>query len=170
MQHSSREQHPGFPVPPVRRAAPGDAPAILRLVDALAAYERLVPPDEAARKRLVHDLFCERPRMEAYLCEVDAAPAGYAFIFETYSSFLALPTFYLEDLFVLPEYRKRRAGYALFTAMAAEARRRGCGRMEWMVLDWNRLALDFYGRFEARHMKEWCLLRLDREQLSTIPE
>lgn len=155
-------------LPPVRRAQQHDADTILRLVDALADYEHLQRPDPEARKRLVHDLFSDHPRLECYLCEVDGRAAGYAFIFETYSSFLALPTLYLEDLFVLPEQRKKKAGYALFTAMVAEAHERGCGRMEWAVLDWNHLAKDFYERMGARHMKEWELYRLVRSEMTQV--
>lgn len=155
-------------LPPVRHARREDADAILQLVDALADYEHLTRPDQGARTRLIQDLFSERPRLECYLCEVDDRAAGYAFIFETYSSFLALPTLYLEDLFVLPDYRKRKAGYALFTAMVAEAHRRGCGRMEWTVLDWNQLAKNFYDRLGAKHMREWQLYRLIRPEMEEI--
>ncbi len=155
-------------LPQVRKATRADAGEVLRLVDGLAAYERLEPPDAAAKERLIRDMFGERPRIEAWLCELGGTAVGYAFVFETYSSFLALPTLYLEDLFVLPEYRKQRAGAALFTAMVREAYRRGCGRMEWTVLDWNSLAIGFYQRFQATHMKEWHLYRLTRKQLETI--
>ncbi len=155
-------------MPPVRHARREDADTILRLVDALADYEKLHRPDEAARSRLIHDLFSERPRLECYLCDVEGEAAGYAFVFETYSSFLALPTLYLEDLFVLPEFRKKKVGYALFKAMVAEAHRRGCGRMEWTVLDWNQLAKDFYDRLGAKHMKEWQLYRLVRADMNNI--
>ncbi len=155
-------------LPPVRRAAPADAEALLSLVDALAAYERLRPPDVEAKARLLRDMAGDRPRIEAYIVEVDGAPAGYAFVLETYSSFLALPTLYLEDLFVLPEYRGRKAGIALFLAMVREARRRGCGRMEWTVLDWNQLAIDFYRDLGARHMSEWHLYRLVREDMDRL--
>ena len=155
-------------LPPVRRARREDADTILRLVDALADYEHLRRPDADARKRLIHDLLSENPRLECYLCEVEGKAVGYAFIFETYSSFLALPTLYLEDLFVLPEFRKMKAGYALFSAMVAEALRRGCGRMEWTVLDWNQLAKDFYKRLGAKHMKEWQLYRIVRADMDSI--
>ena len=154
--------------PPVRHARREDADTILRLVDSLADYEKLNRPDEAARSRLIHDLFSEHPRLECYLCDVEGQAAGYAFVLETYSSFLALPTLYLEDLFVLPEFRKKKVGYALFKAMVAEAHRRGCGRMEWTVLDWNQLAKDFYDRLGAKHMKEWQLYRLVRADMNNI--
>src|SRR3954471_20487181 len=103
------------PVPAVRRAVPEEAEAILVLVDALADYEKLARPTEAARKRLVNDIFGPKPRVDCLLVFMDEYPVGYAFVLETYSSFLALPTLFLEDLFVIPEYRGRRAGYALFT-------------------------------------------------------
>lgn len=154
--------------PIIRRASRKDGPVLLRLVDALARYEKLAPPDDHARVRLIDDLSGERPRFEAYLAELDGAAAGYAFVFETYSSFLALPTLYLEDLFVLPEFRGRRIGYALFTAMVREAFHRGCGRMEWTVLDWNRPALDFYVKTGATKMNEWQLYRLVRDDMKAI--
>jgi GNAT superfamily N-acetyltransferase len=152
----------------VRRALPEDGPAILSLVQALAEYERLTPPDTQARERLLRDLFSSPPRLECYLAEHLGHPVGYAFVLETYSSFLALPTLFLEDLFVLPEFRGRKAGYALFTAMVRQAHDRGCGRMEWTVLDWNQLAIDFYVRLGAKHLKEWSLYRLLREDLTRI--
>jgi GNAT superfamily N-acetyltransferase len=155
-------------LPVVRKATPSDAETILSLVDALADYEQLARPDAGAKKRLVQDMFSERPRLQAFLAECENKPAGYAFVFETYSSFLALPTLYLEDLFVLPEYRNKKAGYALFTAMVEEAYRRGCGRMEWTVLDWNQLAIDFYKRLGATHMKEWHLYRVVRSDMERI--
>ncbi|MCU1260597.1 MAG: GCN5-related N-acetyltransferase [Bryobacterales bacterium] len=152
----------------VRKTNREDAEALLQLIDALAAYEKLTPPDDAAKQRLVQDMFADRPRIESLLVEVDGVPAGYTLFFETYSSFLALPTLYLEDLFVLPEYRSRRAGSALFREMIAEAHRRGCGRMEWSVLDWNQLAIDFYDRFGARRLHEWHYYRFVREDMERV--
>jgi GNAT superfamily N-acetyltransferase len=152
----------------IRKATRTDGAVVLQLVDALAAYEKLEPPDPAAKARLVNDMCAPRPRFDAYLAEIDGRAVAYAFVFETYSSFLALPTLYLEDIFVLPEFRSRKIGYDLFTAMVQEAHRRGCGRMEWTVLDWNNLAIDFYKRFGARHMKKWHLYRLLREDMENI--
>jgi GNAT superfamily N-acetyltransferase len=152
----------------VRKATPADGPTILRLVEGLAQYEKLPPPDKAAQQRLLSDMFSARPRLDAYLGECEGAAAGYAFVFETYSSFLALPTLYLEDIFVLPEYRGQKVGYFLFRHLAEEAVRRGCGRMEWMVLDWNTHAINFYNRLGATHMKEWQLFRMVREELSSF--
>jgi GNAT superfamily N-acetyltransferase len=156
--------------PTVRKATSADAETILTLVDALADYEKLARPDAEAKKRLINDMFSERPRINAFLGEYAGKSVGYAFVFETYSSFLALPTLYLEDLFVLPEYRSKKVGYALFTAMVNEAYVRGCGRMEWSVLDWNQLAIDFYKRLGATHMKEWNLYRLQRSDMEKLLE
>jgi len=152
----------------VRPAVPADAETILLLVRGLADYERLPPPDKAAQDRLIRDMFSTPPRIQAFLGEYEGVAAGYTFVFETYSSFLAFPTLYLEDLFVLPAYRKRKVGYALFLAMVAEAHRRGCGRMEWSVLDWNTPAIDFYKRFGATHLKEWHVYRLLRDDMEDI--
>lgn len=152
----------------VRYAVPSDAESLNRLVRSLAEYEKLPPPDPAAQKRLVRDILSTPPRIQALLAEYDGTAAGYALIFETYSSFLALPTLYLEDLFVLPEFRKRGAGKELFLAVVREALSRGCGRVEWAVLDWNRLALGFYEKLGARHMKEWQLFRLLRSDMESL--
>jgi GNAT superfamily N-acetyltransferase len=152
----------------VRKIQPEDAPALLHLIDALADYEKLSPPDAEAKARLVRDLFSERPRVESYLAFVDGAAAGYTFIFETYSTFLALPTLYLEDLFVLPEFRSKKVGTTLFRAMVREAHARGCGRMEWSVLDWNQLAIDFYERHGAQRMREWLPYRLVRADMEPL--
>ena len=152
----------------VRPAVPADKDRILNLVRGLAEYEKLTPPDEAAQQRLIRDMFSSPPRIQAYLAEVGDTPAGYAFVFETYSSFLALPTLYLEDLFVLPEFRSQKVGYSLFTHVVREAHSRGCGRMEWTVLDWNALAIDFYKRLGATHLKEWEVYRLVRSDMERV--
>jgi GNAT superfamily N-acetyltransferase len=149
----------------VRRAAPEDAPVFLALVDALADYEKLDRPTPDARARLVRDGFGERQLFTPYLAELDGKPVAYAMTFFTYSSFLALPTLYLEDFFVLPEAREHGVGGAIFGYLAAEAVRAGCGRMEWVVLHWNQLAIDFYERRGARRLDEWLTYRLTREQL-----
>jgi GNAT superfamily N-acetyltransferase len=152
----------------VRKIQPAEAPALVQLIDALADYENLAPPDTDAKARLIRDLFSERPRVESYLAFVDGVAAGYTFIFETYSTFLALPTLYLEDLFVLPDYRSKKVGTALFRAMVREAHTRGCGRMEWSVLDWNQLAIDFYERHGANRMREWLPYRLLRTEMEGL--
>jgi GNAT superfamily N-acetyltransferase len=149
----------------IREAAAADVPALLELVDALADYERLPRPDAAARERLARDGFGGRRRFETLLGLLDGRPVGYALHFETYSSFLARPTMFLEDLFVLPEARGHRLGLALFGAVAAKAAARDCGRMDWMVLKWNRLAIDFYDRLGATPLDGWQAYRLDGDAL-----
>jgi GNAT superfamily N-acetyltransferase len=173
MFNQSREASEGIPETAssvtIRPAEAADGQSLLALVDALADYEKLDRPPPEARRRLLLDAFGAEPRrIQVYLAEVGGKPVAYAITLETYSSFLALPTFYLEDLFVVPEARRHGIGRALFRYLAGEAVRRGCGRMEWTVLDWNRLAIDFYERLRARHMKEWCLYRLSADQLREI--
>jgi GNAT superfamily N-acetyltransferase len=153
----------------VRHAVPADSEAILMLIDALADYEKLDPPTEEAKQRLLADAFAERPRFDIFLAEMpDKSLVGYAFVLENYSTFLALPTLYLEDLFVLPEARGTGAGSALFSKVAAEAKRRGCGRVEFVVLDWNTLAQDFYKRKGAKHLTDWHFYRLDAENFDSV--
>jgi GNAT superfamily N-acetyltransferase len=152
----------------VRRAERNDAADLFVLIEALAKYEKLDPPDDDARLRLAEDIWGERPRAEAWLALFDGLPVAYAFTFETYSTFLARPTLYLEDLFVLPEFRRKGMGEAIFRHLASEAVDRGCGRMEWACLDWNEPGLRFYGKLGARHMGEWASFRLTAEQLEAI--
>ncbi len=154
----------------IERVRHSDAETFLALIDALADYEHLERPDNAARERLLRDGFGERPRYEAFLARIDGKAVGYAIIYETYSSFLALPTLYLEDIFVLPEARGQKAGIALFLYVADIARARGCGRMDWAVLDWNTLAQDFYDRLGAEWLKEWRLFRLTADDLARLPK
>ena len=150
----------------LRRAEPDDAAALLRLICALAEFEKLEPPDADAQQRLMEDAFGERPRFESWLAFADAhdGPVGYAIILETYSSFLARPTLYLEDVFVLPEFRSRGIGTAFLRHCISLAHERGCGRMEWTCLDWNEDAQVFYEeKMQATWMGEWYLYRFDRE-------
>ncbi len=154
----------------IRRVERDDAGAILDLIAALAHYEKLEPPDAGARSRLIDDGFGERPRFEAWLAAENRMPVGYAIFFETYSTFLARPTLYLEDLFVLPEFRGRGIGYALFRKVASLAVERECGRMEWCCLNWNSSALEFYKRIGAKPLDEWTYLRLLPEQIAVLPE
>ncbi|MBZ5551441.1 MAG: GNAT family N-acetyltransferase [Acidobacteriia bacterium] len=152
----------------ITRATREEGSILLALIDALADFEKLQKPVGEARARLLEHGFGERPRFETWLARVEGKAVGYALAFETYSSFLALPTFYLEDLFVLPEYRKRKVGLALFTHLVGEAQRRGCGRMEWAVLDWNTGALRFYERLGARWLNDWKVYRLTRDDIAAI--
>jgi GNAT superfamily N-acetyltransferase len=152
----------------VRPARAVDQSAFLALVDGLADYERLPRPDAEARQRLADDAFGPRPRFNLLLAEQAGAVVGYAVWFPTYSTFLARPTLYLEDIFVLPEMRGRGAGLALFRACAAEAVRLGCGRMDWQVLSWNEPSIGFYQRLGARRLDDWVPFRLDGEALAEV--
>lgn len=152
----------------IRQANPVDAETIKSLIKALADFESLPRPEEEALQRLIRDAFGEKPRFEIFLAEVDDEVAGYAFIYETYSTFLARPTLFLEDLFVLPEFRKQKVGYALFRHCVSLADQRDCGRMEWVVLDWNVNAQNFYFRQGGRHNNEWYPYRLVREQFRNV--
>ena len=134
--------------------------ALLSLVDALADFEKLARPTPAARKRLLRDCCGTRKRFDAFISFLDGKAVGYAITFKTYSSFLALPTLYLEDIFILPEYRKRGIGGKLFRHCYRRAKSNHCGRMEWVVLDWNRNAIRFYDRIGATQLDNWLLYRL----------
>lgn len=147
------------------------AASFCRLVVALAEFEKLTPPDEAAQARLVEDALGEKPRIEVWLAFVneDAEPCGYMILVETYSSFLALPTLYLEDLFVLPERRNGGVGGALLKQVVSLAHERGCGRVEWTALDWNVNAQQVYEqRMGAKRMSEWLLYRMTQEDVQRM--
>lgn len=152
----------------LRPAVQEDGAATLALVRALAEFERLDPPDEAAQARLLEDAFGSRPRIEIWLAEADDAPApvAYAIFLETYSSFLARPTLYIEDVFVLEPFRRRGIGGALLRQAVVLARERGCGRVEWTALDWNVNARRVYEeKLGARRMGEWLLYRMTEAEM-----
>ena len=154
----------------LRRAGRADAEAVLGLIIALAEFEDLPPPDTGAQARLIEHGFGDVPKFEVMLAEVEGAvgPVGYALLLQTYSTFLAQPTLYLEDVFVLPEYRKRGIGKALLRHCVRTAFERGCGRMEWTCLDWNTNAQALYERMGARRMKEWYLYRMTRDAMARM--
>jgi len=154
---SPRRRRPTYRIGPGTRR---DVGTILRLIRGLAEYERLASEVEATLERLRRHGFGRRPYFETLICRKDGEPVGFALYFFTYSTFLARPSLYLEDLFVVPEERGAGAGQAILAALARIAVRRGCGRMEWAVLDWNRPAIGFYERLGARLRREWILTRL----------
>jgi GNAT superfamily N-acetyltransferase len=144
----------------VRRARPGDAVMILALIRGLAAYERLSHEVKASTAQLRRHGFGRRRYFETLICQRDRQPIGFALYFFTYSTFVGRPSLYLEDLFVVPEERGQGAGRMLLGALARIAIERGCGRMEWAVLHWNRPAIRFYERLGARLRRDWVLTRL----------
>jgi GNAT superfamily N-acetyltransferase len=152
----------------IRRGAATDGQALVGLIAALADYERLPRPEPEAMARLTQDAFGPVPRFDTWLAEFDGAAVGYAIAFFTYSTFLARPTLYLEDLFVLPEHRARRIGARLFLACARHGYQNGCGRMEWQVLRWNTPAIVFYHRMGAHEQEDWLPYRLTRDQMAGL--
>lgn len=152
----------------IRAGIRRDAPTIVALIKGLADYERLGHEVEATVARIQQHGFGRRRYFETLLCFDGRRPVGFALYFFTYSTFLARPTLYLEDLFVTPDARGRGAGKALLAALARIAGRRGCGRMEWAVLDWNTPAIGFYERLGARLRKDWILTRLTGEPLRRL--
>ncbi len=135
-------------------------PTVLRLIRGLAEYERLAHRMEATAGRIRRHGFGRRRYFEALVCRRGRTPIGLALYYFTYSTFLGRPTLYLEDLFVLPAERGNGAGRALLRALAKIAVRRGCGRMEWAVLDWNTPSIRFYRKLGATLRREWILTRL----------
>jgi len=154
----------------VRGIRAADGPRLLELIDGLADYEQLPRPDAAARERLAADAIADPPRFHTLLVELDGLVVGYAIYFFTYSTFLATPSLYLEDIFVLPEARGHGAGVALFRACAQKAVSLGCGRVEWQVLGWNEPSIHFYERLGARHLDGWLPFRLDGQPLAQVAE
>ena len=152
----------------LRPAAREDVPVVVRLIRALAEYERLSPECLADEAALAAHLFGSRPYAEVLIAEVDAEPAGFALFFHSYSTFLTKPGIYLEDLFVVPERRGLGLGRRLLAALAALAVERGCGRLEWSVLKWNAPAIGFYERLGAVPMEEWQVYRLTGEPLLAL--
>lgn len=148
--------------PTLRSATSGDVALILEFIRGLATYEKLLPEVTATEAKLRDTLFPAngRPAAECVLAFAGAEPAGFALFFHNYSTFLAKPGLYLEDLFVKPELRGRGIGKALLLHLAKLANARGCGRMEWSVLDWNEPAIAFYESLGARRMKDWQICRL----------
>lgn len=152
----------------LRPATRDDVPLILRFIRGLAEYERLPHECVATEERLRATLFGARPAAEVQLAFLDGEPAGFALFFHNYSTFLAQPGIYLEDLFVEPRFRGRGVGRALLSRLAKLAVERDCGRLEWSVLDWNTDAIGFYEKLGARGMTDWTVHRLTGDALTTL--
>ena len=150
------------------RATELDVPLILRLIKGLAEYEKLAHEVTATEAGLRETLFGARPAAEVIIGYAGDTPAGFALYFSNYSTFLGKPGLYLEDLFVLPEWRAHGFGLALMKHLAKTARERGCGRFEWSVLDWNEPAIGFYRSLGARLMDGWSIVRVTGDALQRL--
>jgi len=154
----------------IRPATIVDVPIILQLIRDLATYERAPSEVAATEEQLVDVLFGERPVAEVLLAFEDEMPIGFAVFFHNFSTWLGRPGLYLEDLFVKPEARGKGYGRALLTHLAKIARDRGCGRMEWAVLDWNQPAIQFYKKIGAVPMKEWRIFRMTTDGIAKLAQ
>ena len=154
----------------IRPATVTDVPIILQLIQDLATYERAPNDVTATEEQLVDVLFGEKPAAEVLLAFEGEVPVGFAVFFHNFSTWLGRPGLYLEDLFVKPEMRGKGYGRALLVDLAKIARERGCGRMEWAVLDWNDPAIQFYHKLGAKPMDEWTVFRLTRDGIAKLAE
>lgn len=159
----------------IRAATKADVPVILDFIRQLAAYEKLKHEVVATEDLLRHWLFGERPAAEVVMLEESTPgqapePVAFALFFHNFSTFLGRPGIYLEDLFVRPDRRGKGYGRRLLAHLASLAVERGCGRLEWWVLDWNEPAISFYRKLGAVAMDEWTVFRLTGAELESLAE
>src|SRR4051794_23473186 len=154
----------------IRPATVDDLPVILELIRDLATYERAPNEVTATEQILRETLFGEKRSAEVLLLFENEIAAGFAVFFHNFSTWLGRPGVYLEDLFVRPEHRGKGYGRALLVELAKIARDRGCGRMEWAVLNWNEPAIKFYQTLGAKPMNEWTVFRLTRDEIAKLAD
>jgi GNAT superfamily N-acetyltransferase len=154
----------------IRPATTADLPAICQLIWDLAHFEHLTHQMALDENRLRQHLFGPRPYAEVLLAEEAGAVVGFALFFHNYSTFLGRPGIFVEDLFVKPEHRRKGHGKALLRTVARLAVQRGCGRLEWAVLDWNVQAIGFYQSLKAESLQEWGLFRLTGDALAALAD
>ncbi len=157
-----------MPAPEIRPATEEDVPLLLRFIKELAEYEKLSHEVTATEEVLRDSLFGGRRVAEALLAHHEGEPAGFALFFHNFSTFLGLPGIYLEDLYVRPEYRGSGIGRALLVRLAKLAKERGCGRLEWWVLDWNEPSIGFYKSLGAVAMDDWTVYRVTGDALERL--
>jgi GNAT superfamily N-acetyltransferase len=152
----------------IKPATPADVPIILHLVRELAEFERLLHEVTATEEQLRAQLFGARPAAEVLIARLDDEVAGFALYFHNFSTFLAKPGLYLEDLYVRQKFRGQGCGEALLRHLARTALERGCGRLEWSVLDWNQRAIEFYKSLGAVAMDQWTVYRMTGDALQKL--
>jgi len=152
----------------IRPATPNDVPTVAFLIRALSQYEKLEHEVTMTEDRLRATMFGPRPYAEALLAEDDGKPVGFALFFHNYSTFLAQPGLYLEDLYVPESHRGKGIGKSLLVQLAKIAVERNCGRMEWAVLDWNVDAIGFYEKLGAKPNSDWTVYRLVGDSLNRL--
>jgi GNAT superfamily N-acetyltransferase len=152
----------------IRPAEARDVPVIAELIRGLARFEKLEDEVTMTEERLAENLFGRHRYAETLLAEDAGAAVGFALFFHNFSTFIGLPGIYLEDLFVIPEHRGQGVGRALLKELARVALERGCGRLEWSVLNWNRDAISFYEKLGARPLSDWTVYRLSGEALTAL--
>ena len=153
----------------IEPATPADVPVILQLIRELAEFERLLHEVTATEAQLHEHLFGPRPKAEVIMGRLAGGEvAGFALYFHNFSTFLAKPGIYLEDLYVRQQYRGRGYGEQLLRRLAGIALERNCGRLEWSVLDWNQRAIDFYKSLGAAAMNEWTIYRVTGSALQKL--
>ncbi|CAM3336624.1 hypothetical protein SB6411_01900 [Klebsiella spallanzanii] len=154
----------------IRQATPADAKAIYDMIYELAVYEKAPEQVVTTVDEIKSSLFANDSKTEALICEIDNQVAGYAVFFTSYSTWLGRNGIYMEDLYISPDFRGNGAGKALLRTIAQLAVKRGCGRLEWSVLDWNQPAIDFYLSIGALPQSEWVRYRMDGEALAAFAE
>jgi GNAT superfamily N-acetyltransferase len=154
----------------IHPATEADIPQILAFIRGLAEYEKLAHQCIATEESLRKTLFGPRPYADVIIARLDGKPVGFALFFHNYSTFLARPGIYLEDIFVLPEHRGAGVGKALLKRVAQIAKERDCGRLEWSVLDWNEPSIEFYKRLGAAVLPDWRICRMTAEQFAKLAE
>jgi GNAT superfamily N-acetyltransferase len=152
----------------IRPATPADTPFILQLIRELAEFERLLHEVQASEEELREQLFGAKPGAEVLIAQMDDEVAGFALFFPNFSTFLAKPGIYLEDLYVRQKFRGQGCGEALLRHLARTAVERGCGRLEWSVLDWNVRAIEFYKSLGAVQMDQWTVHRVTGDALTKL--
>lgn len=152
----------------IRTATEADVSLLLEFIRAIAEYEKLLDQVTATEDSLRESLFGSRPVAEALLAEWENQPAAYAIYFHNFSTFTGRPGLYLEDIFVNPEFRQRGIGQKLLAHLAGIASERNCPRFEWVALDWNKNAINFYENLGAQQLAEWRLFRMETPAITAI--